>query len=195
MQAQELALRRIRLSACIGMIALLYEYFSFLFGDFAGFVSASSVPEEAAAYDDMAGFYWVLAFFGAAGLLGGFLILWFCSLPIFTLASTVIHFILGGTIPLAEWNNATFRALWTFPYAAGLGVTVWLVYSVSGWGGWPGDVIFGSIGNAIGAWCYLTIFLYWFKLRGTRDAIADIPANLDPPQSPASTAQPADPQK
>ncbi len=45
-----------------------------------------------------------------------------------------------------------------------LGVITWLIYSLLFTGGYPDDVIFGTLGHAIAAWCYITLFVYWINV-------------------------------
>ena len=91
--------------------------------------------------------------------------LWFLGFRVILSISAVFHFMLGGSTTRAEWQQATFGGLWPLPYGCALGAVIWLTYSLGRFGGWPSDVIFGTLANLIGAWLYLTIFRRWFILR------------------------------
>jgi hypothetical protein len=91
--------------------------------------------------------------------------LWFLGFRVIMVVSAVFHFVFGGSTTRAEWQQATFSGLWPLPYGCALGVVIWLTYSLGHFGGWPSDVIFGTLANLVGAWLYLTIFRRWFILR------------------------------
>jgi hypothetical protein len=147
MNPKDKARRYVRLAVFIGLLGPTYEYFRFL------------VTQRDALYYD------VVVLLGFLALAVSVLLIWFFGLPTIQLASTILHALFGRRLPSAQWQEATFLALWPLPIATMLGVVTWFVYSVGEFGGWPDDVIFGTIANLIGAWCYCTIFWSWIRLR------------------------------
>ena len=131
----------------ICLVAPVFEYLRFIFasGDTRLFV--------------------VGVLFGLAGLAIFVPLTWYFGLTAIKVTSIIFHGIVGRRVPIALWQNATLSSLWTLPVAACLGVVTWLTYSLGDFGGWPASAIFGTVGNAIGAWCYGTIFWSWFKLK------------------------------
>jgi hypothetical protein len=95
----------------------------------------------------------------------GVLFFWFLSLPILLLVSRSVQRRFGGHVPHDVWQETTCRALWPLPWAAAAGGVCYVVYCVCEFGGWPDDVILGTILNAVGACCYLTMFRSWYQLR------------------------------
>ena len=146
---------RVRTAAMIGIAAPLVEY-----------VGLWGVGLRAAYDDDVfvGEFYIDALIMGAVALSVLSLAAWFCTYPAIRLASMFVRVLVARRVPLAKWQKTTDGALWTLPYAAMLGVITWSIYSSGNFGGWPDDVIFGAIGNVIGAWCYLTIFVAWFRV-------------------------------
>jgi hypothetical protein len=102
---------------------------------------------------------------GTALLFAAFIpVLWFLGFQVIMSVSAGFHFVFGGSTTRAEWQQATWAGLWPWPYACALGVVIWIVYSLGRFGG-PADLIFGMLGNLVGAWMYLSIFRRWYILR------------------------------
>lgn len=83
-------------------------------------------------------------------------------------AGQLLHRFFGGNTPLDRWLGVGFAALWMLPFAAAAGAVLWAAFLWSLWeyGLTPlGWFLFGLAGNALGAWCYLTLFYRWWKLR------------------------------
>lgn len=90
---------------------------------------------------------------------------WFFGLWFIWLASTTIHFIVGRKVSRKEWNDATYSSLWVLPYAVSAALATGLIYEIlPRIGGRHDDVLFGTIGNVIGACVYGTILWNWYKL-------------------------------
>jgi hypothetical protein len=140
------AIRSYRRALLIALIAPVIEYARFIF--FSG-----SILYE--------GIVTVFAFIFAVSIPA----LWFLGFHVIIFLSAVFHFVFGGSTTRAEWQQATFSGLWPLPYGCALGVVIWLIYSLGHFGGWPSDVVFGTLANLVGAWLYLTIFRRWFILR------------------------------
>jgi hypothetical protein len=140
------AIRSYRRALLIALIAPVFEYVRFIL--FSGSIL-------------YAGVVIVFAFIFAVSVPA----LWFLGFRVIMFVSAVFHFVFGGTTTRAEWQQATFSGLWPLPYGCALGVVIWLSYSLGSFGGWPSDVVFGTLANLVGAWLYLTIFWRWFVLR------------------------------
>lgn len=157
--SREIAMRRVRIATMIGMLAPIFEYVLFLI---------DGVRHEWW-QGELGGLFVACVLFGAVAIAGLFTVGWFLAYPILRAASHVIHYLFARNVPIYQWQTATDNALWTLPYAAILGVFTWLVYSICSrqfiwFGGWPEDLIFGSLGNIIAAWFYITLFVYWIKI-------------------------------
>lgn len=150
MNPKDKARRHVRIALLIGLLAPGYEYFMYVL------TSSGAL------------FYRVGVMFGLIGFLLFVPLVWFFGLAVIQLVSTIFHAVFGRGVPCALWHEAVFTSLWTLPIAAVLGVVTWLVYSLGEFGGWPDDVVFGTVANVIGAWCYCTIFWSWFRLRRER---------------------------
>lgn|GEM_PF-3318870 len=98
-------------------------------------------------------------------------LLWSLGLPIILFVSRLCHLVFGGRIPINTWQETTCNALWPLPYAFGAASFAYIIYHLFHFGGWPDDVIFGTIGNILGAWCYLTICWSWYKLRRPKQPV------------------------
>jgi hypothetical protein len=92
------------------------------------------------------------------------LAIWFWGFRLILLASLLFRFVVARTINVDSWQVSTIQSLWPMPYASAIGAVVYIIYFAFHFGGWPDDVIFGSIGNILGAWCYLSVFWGWFQL-------------------------------
>jgi len=106
----------------------------------------------------------VLAVLGALVLIVAGLVAWLLLYPLLMLASNLVRLVVARRVPVAVWQRETTFALWPLPYAALAGSATWLIDSFGNFGGWPSDVVFGAIGNAIGAVCYLSILIRWFRV-------------------------------
>ncbi len=83
-------------------------------------------------------------------------------------AGRLLHTLFGGSTPLDRWLAVGFAALWMLPHAAFAGAILWgaFLWAVTVHGLTPlGWFMFGLAGNALGAWCYLTLFYRWWLLR------------------------------
>ena len=114
---------------------------------------------------EMGGYFVIPAIVIFSSIVGGGGIMWMFGFRILRFVSRLIYLLLGrGRVGFASWECVFCRSLWTLPWAFGIGAIVYIAYFACGWGGWPGDVVVGMIGNLLGAFCYLTIFLNWYRL-------------------------------
>jgi len=166
--ARTLADRHIRLAIVLAFLVPLYKYIPFLFFTLQDIApeSCSSIQDPLARETELEGppasFLATIIPISLAVL---FLYLYKFTRPILLLVSILFHFFLGGQTSLTEWNNTTYRATWRLPYATGIALILLFLYDSYFKGGWPADVIFGSLFNILGAWCYLSIFVAWYHLR------------------------------
>jgi hypothetical protein len=165
--------RRFRIALLIGAVAPGYEYVRFLHGGL----------QNRAWAGDMGGFFVILALAGSLALFVAIAAGWCLGYPAIRLVAHIIRRAFAKNVPVESWNNVTDRSLAVLPYAAVLGVLTWLVYSIGRFGGWPGDVIFGTVGNLIGAWCYLTLGAGWYKLYASPDGSGELLSELSSPES------------
>lgn len=153
------AIRNYRRALLIAFIAPVVEYARFIL--FSG-----SILYE--------GIVTVFAFIFAVSILT----LWFFGFRLLMFVSAGFHLLFGGSTTRGAWQQATLSGLWPLPYGCALGVVIWLIYSLGHFGGWPDDVILGTLANLLGAWLYLTIFRQWFILRrSTSYALHATPGN------------------
>jgi hypothetical protein len=97
------------------------------------------------------------------------LAIWLWGVAFILLASWLLRSVFARKVNLQLWQVSTLLSLWPLPYASAAGAVVYIIYVRFHFGGWPDDVIFGTIGNILGAWCYLSVFLGWYQLtRGHR---------------------------
>jgi hypothetical protein len=144
---------KVRLALAISSLALLAEYLRLL--------GSPSL------------FWAVEVLLSSLALAVGIPVLWALSFPAIQLAALLVHALVGCGVSRRTWQARTALALWPLPYAATFGVSVWLVYSLGRFGGWPDDVVFGTLGNAIGAWCFGTILIAWGRLLWLRRRMAE----------------------
>ena len=107
----------------------------------------------------------VLNYFIALVAFISFIISFHFFYPLILSISYLAKLLFNFKCNISDWQEATSKSLYMLPYLSLLGSTLWLVYTIGQFGGWPGDVIFGSLANILGAWCYLTIFYNWYKIN------------------------------
>ena len=114
---------------------------------------------------EMGGYFVIPAIFIFCGLIGGGGIIWIFGFKILRLVSRLIYLLFArGRTRFADWDRVFCRSLWPLPWAFSIGAVVYIAYFAVGWGGWPDDVIVGTIGNLLGAICYGTLFYNWYRL-------------------------------
>jgi hypothetical protein len=146
--------RNLRLALLIGAVAPGYEYARFLAeGVYFG-----------AWYGQLGGFFIIKALAGGLALGASLVAFWFLGYPAVQVVTRLVRWICAEHVPADAWDGVTHRCLRRLPVAAGLGALTWLVYSLGEFGGWPGDVVFGVIGNLIGAGCYLPLLIGWSRI-------------------------------
>jgi len=143
----------IRVATLIGSIAPGFEYYQFWLDGI----------KDQAWQGELGGFFVFAAILGLAAGASAITVIWFLGYPVLLVIAHIARWIAAPRTSPDAWVLATDRALLIAPYAAGLGVVTWLVYSIGGFGGWPDDVIFGTVGNVIGAWLYVSLFLGWYR--------------------------------
>ena len=92
------------------------------------------------------------------------LAIWLWGLRFILLASWLLHSVVARKVNVQLWQVCTLQSLWPLPYASAVGAVVYIIYVGFHFGGWPDDVIFGTIGNILGAWCYSSVILGWYQL-------------------------------
>lgn len=144
----------IRLAAMVGVIAPGFESCRFILNGL----------EKRAWQGEHGGLFILPAVLGPIAILFAVCVVWFFGYPLIQFAAHVVHSVVGRQVPIDAWEDATDQGLSVVPYAAVLGVVTWLTYSIGKFAAWPGDLMFGTIGNFIGAWCYLSLFGEWFNV-------------------------------
>jgi hypothetical protein len=112
------------------------------------------------------GFYFVaLAVIIFCGIIACGGIIWIFGFRVLRFISQLIYLLLArNRVVFVDWERSFCRSLWPLPWAFGIGGIIYMLYFALGWGGSPDDVIVGTIGNFLGAFCYITIFYNWFRL-------------------------------
>lgn len=106
-------------------------------------------------------------------------IIWIFGFKFLRFVSRLIYLLLARErVEYAAWDRTFCRSLRPLPWAFGVGAVVYIAYFAGRRGGWPDDVIAGTIGNLLGAICYGTIFYNWYRLC------------RDSPPTTASTSKP-----
>lgn len=150
--------RRFRAALLIGAVAPTYELSRFIVDGL----------QRRSWSGELGGFFVISALAGGIALLFSVVALWFGGHLVLRLVAHGVHAAFASRASLEAWDGVMDRSLGVLPWAAALGVVTWLVYSIGDFGGWPGDVVFGTIGNLLGAWCYVPLLFGWFRLwRGT----------------------------
>lgn len=143
----------IRRAALIGVIAPGFEYARFWRWGI----------EDQAWHGELGGFFVVSAMAGIVALVLGFALVWFCGYPLLLYVAHLVRGVFAPRVSVEIWMAVLDRALRVAPIAAALGVVTWLVYSLGNFPGWPGDVVFGTIGNLLGALVYGPLLLGWYR--------------------------------
>jgi len=143
----------IRRAALIGVVAPGFEYGRFWRWGI----------EYRAWREELDGLFEFTALAGIVALVLGFAAVWFIGYPLLLYVAHVTRSFLAPRVSVEVWLGVVDRALRVAPFAAALGVVTWLVYSLGSFGGWPGDVVFGTIGNLLGASVYGPILLGWYR--------------------------------
>jgi hypothetical protein len=114
---------------------------------------------------EMGGYFVIPAIFVFCASIGGGVIIWIFGFKILRFVSRLIYLIFArNRIGFAAWDRVFCRSLWPLPWVFGIGAVVYITYFAAGWGGWPDDVIVGTVGNLLGAICYGTLFYNWYRL-------------------------------
>jgi hypothetical protein len=148
--------RLVRIALLIGAVAPGYEYVCFLL--------LHDGLRTRAWLGEGAGFFVSDALAGGIGFVVSFAAGWYLGYPAIRFVSRIICCVFAPKVPVELWDSVTDRSLVVLPAAATLGALTWLVYSIGRFGGWPDDVVFGTVANLIGAWCCLTLLTGWLKL-------------------------------
>jgi hypothetical protein len=149
----------IRRAALIGVVAPGFEYGRFLWWGI----------EHRAWQGEFGGLFVFSALAGIIALVLGFAAVWFCGYPLLLYVAHLVRGVFAPRVSVEIWMAVVDRALRFAPIAAALGVVTWLVYSLGKFPGWPGDVVFGVIGNLLGALVYGPLLVGWYRAaRGAR---------------------------
>lgn len=143
----------IRRAALIGVIAPAFEYGRFWRWGI----------EHRAWHGELGGFFVASALAGIVALVLGFALVWFVGYPAVLYVAHLVRRFVAPRVSVEVWLGVVDRALRVAPLAAALGVVTWLVYSLGNFGGWPGDFVFGVIGNLLGASVYGPILVGWYR--------------------------------
>jgi hypothetical protein len=151
----------IRRAALIGVVAPGFEYARFWRWGI----------EHQAWHGELGGFFVVSAIAGIVALVLGFTLVWFIGYPLLLYVAHMLRVVVAPRVSAEDWLGVIDRALRIAPFVAALGVVTWLVYSLGNFGGWPGDVVFGVIGNLLGALVYGPMLVGWYRAaRAARGA-------------------------
>ena len=150
-----LARRQVFRATIIGVAAPVVEYAYFI---------VDGLRRGAAWHEELGGLFLALAFMGAIAILAVLFVGWTLLYPAILAASRTVRTLIAPSVSESHWDQATAGALWILPYAAVLGAATWIIYSMGGFGGWPADVVFGTVAHVIAAWFYLSLLAAWFKL-------------------------------
>jgi hypothetical protein len=147
--------RRFQTAFLIAMLAVSVQFLLFLI---PGIINRRWEGE-------MGGFFVIPAIFIFGAIIGGGAIIWIFGFKVLRFVSRLIYLLLAqNRVGFAAWDRVFCRSLRPLPWAFGIGALVYIAYFAAGWGGWPDDVIVGTIGNLLGAICYGTIFYNWYRL-------------------------------
>jgi hypothetical protein len=114
---------------------------------------------------EMGGYFVIPAFFISCAIVTGGGLIWIFGFKFLRLLSRCIYILFAPYhVSYRSWDQVFCRSLWTLPWAFGTGALVYVTYFAGSFGGSPDDVIVGTIGNLLGAFCYGTIFYNWYRL-------------------------------
>jgi hypothetical protein len=82
--------------------------------------------------------------------------------PLVAIVAAMAHVLFGGKSKREVWLSETYRALWSFPYVAWVGVIVGILHYDGPMQHFLYPII---IGQLLGAACYMPIFLAWYRVR------------------------------
>jgi hypothetical protein len=148
-------MRRFRIALILGAITPGFELIRYVFKGIA----------EDWWSRELGGIFVAASLFGTITLALTFYIAWRFGYRCIMYLTHLTQEVLAPSVSRSEWDRVTNRLWIVLPYASGCGVLTWLVYSIGNFGGWPDDMIFGIVGNVIGAACYLPLLFGWGKLR------------------------------
>jgi hypothetical protein len=164
-ESRRIAVRRVRLAALSGIIAPGVEYGLWISHGVRhlGIVSEGA-KDDPELYSDVVRKLTGILLYQGADLVAAFVLGWWLAYPLYFLVCRIIHRRVFSRVPDLEWRGACDNALWPLPWAAAGGVMTWLAYAHLFPYGWPNDIACGTIGHLLGAWCYLTVFVSWYKV-------------------------------
>jgi len=114
---------------------------------------------------EMGGYFVVPAFFISCAIITGGGFIWIFGFKFLRLLSRLIYMLFAPNhVSYPSWDQVFCRSLWALPWAFGIGAIVYVIYFAGRFGGSPDDVIVGTLGNLLGAFCYGTIFYNWHRL-------------------------------
>jgi hypothetical protein len=124
---------------------------------------------------EMGGYFVVPEFFIFCAIITGGGFIWIFGFKFLRLLSRFIYLLLAPNhVSYSSWDQFFCRSLWPLPWAFGIGAIVDVIYFAGRFGGSPDDVIVGTIGNLLGAFCYGTIFYNWYRLcRSSNESEAE----------------------
>ena len=164
-ESRRIAVRRVRLATLIGIVAPGIEFGLWISHGIRHLrVVAEEAPDEPELYSDVVQTFTGMLMYQGAELVAAIVAGWWLSYPLYCLVCGIIHGRIFPHVPKVEWRGACNEALWPLPWAAAGGVITWLVYTHVFPYGWPNDIACGTIAHLLGAWCYLTVFVSWYRV-------------------------------
>ncbi len=114
---------------------------------------------------EMGGYFVIPAVLIFCAIVGCGGLLWIFGFKILRIFSRLIYLIVARKrTGFAAWDRVFCRSLWSLPWVFAGGALVYLAYFAGGWGGWPDDVVVGTLGNLLGAMWYGPLFYQWYRL-------------------------------
>jgi hypothetical protein len=80
-------------------------------------------------------------------------VLWIWGIDLLRLLLALVGSLLSWRVADDSWGAAVGRSIARLPYAALAGAATWIIYSAGRFGGWPGDVVVGTVAWLIGIGC------------------------------------------
>lgn len=161
LDARNCAVRRIRIGTLLGLFAPGIEYALWLNFAIPRLIEAAADPDI---YATVVEHFTEIALTRGLDVVTPFIVGWWLAYPLFRVVCSLIRRCLVPAVPAHQWQIASDCALWPLPYAAAAGVLTWFVYTRVFPYGWVNDVTCGATGHLLGAWCYINLFLSWFKV-------------------------------
>ena len=162
-ESRRLAVRRLRVATLIGISVPGVDYaawFAWAFGRLSEAAVDSNVNPDLSTLQRS---FAELAVLRGAMIVAALAAGWWIAYPIYRATCVVVRWSFCRHVPADHWQADSDDALWPIPYAAACGAILWVMYEHVFPYGWTNDIICGSLGHLLGAWCYLTVIASWVK--------------------------------